>query len=561
MSTSFDGLEVHRTPKISIDKTPETSGTNWNFTKAVYIRMAGKKTPKKNQSRSHQKNAKLSSSERRAVLVRATRHVIENTQLKFRYDSLRCEYLVVVELAEMLVDMAEDLHCEIGLWAAYEKYNLEVFGTELPLTFCNTDVPPCALHPDRFCHFLWVMYPVLIDGLMLNPDHHDLRLMAAECSRFLSSEFSKLPKTSTRYELLQTPNDRGWDVKRKLVWLGTNSYLFRRMFKDYMAEQGVSVADIPHTDDFICMQWTQWSGMAAIDVLARVLDLSPDDFADLTSWYERHAAYYRIVSPGRAVIQALNLVSDQNYSIRMDQENQFVKGMTLFASLIPWRGEWYWSGEQNSFENPGALNLSDMKQMLIRKSSQIVCRYDLVYRVQVIQRMAAVHADSLAYFCGDLVSFPDGLAMASAFEMELQHQWNSKPQEQVKDVMLKHGLEDGRPKMNLPREITDHSDGVGVFLNPAEGKEIMIHFTSLLSALKQTDDVLTEDQERSVRGFLTSSSISPAFVQRLLTEYGDQVVRQVFILKGEVPPYWLDYFLRRYKGKYFRQRYPALSLI
>lgn len=524
--------------------------------------MAGKKPPKKkNQTRSPQKNAKLSSSERRAVLVRATRHVIESTQEKFRFDTLRCEFLVVVELAEMIVDMAEDLHCEIGLWAAYEKYNLEVFGTDLPLTFRNIDVPSCALHPDRFCHFLWVMYPVLIDGLMLNPDHHDLRLMAAECSRFLSSEFSKLPKTSTRYEILQTPNVRGWDVKRKLVWLGTNSYLFRRMFKDYMAEQGVSITDIPHTDDFICMQWTQWSGMAAIDVLARVLDLSPNDVADLTSWYERHAAYYRIVSPGRAVIQAMNLVSDQSYSIRMDQENPFVKGLILFGSLIPWRGEWYWSGEQRSFDNSGALNVSDIKQMMIRKSSKIVCRYDLVYREQVIQRMATVHADSLAFFGSDLISFPDGLAMASAFEKELQHQWDSKPQEQVQDVVQKHGLKEGRATMTLPREITDHSDGIGVFLNPAEGKEIMIHFTSLLSALKQTDDLLSEDQERSVCGFLTSSSISPAFVQRVLTEYGDHVVRQVFILKGDLPPYWLDYLFRRFKGNYFRRRYPGLSLI
>jgi len=525
--------------------------------------MAGKKTSKKNQSRSPQKNVKLSSSERRAVLVRATRHVIENTQLKFHFDTLRCEYLVVVELAEMLVDMAEDLHCEIGLWAAFEKYNLEVFGTELPLTFRNTDVPPCALHPDRFSHFLWVMYPVLINGLMLNPDHHDLRLMAAECSRFLSSEFSKLPKTSTRYEILQTPNDRGWDVKRKLVWLGTNSYLFRRMFRDYMAEQGVSVADIPHTDDFICMQWTQWSGMAAIDVLARVLDISPNDVADLTSWYERHAAYYKIVSPGRAVIQALNLVSDQNYSIRMDQENPFVKGMILFASLIPWRGEWYWSGQQSSYGEVKAdrMDVNELKQTMKRQSSKIVCRYDLAYRDVVIQRMAIVHADSLAYFGSDLILFPDGLTMASAFEKELQHQWDSKPQEQVQDVIRQHGLHDGRPTMKLPDEIIKHSDGIGVFLNPAEGKEMMTHFTSLVSALKLTDGDFSEDQEYAIRGFLMSSTISPAFVKRVLNEYGDQAVRQIFLLKGDVPTYWLDYLLRRFKGNYFRRRYPGLSLI
>ena len=523
--------------------------------------MAGKKPPKKNQTRGRQYDSQQSEMDWRGTLVRDTRIVIEAAQRRLAFDTLRCETSVVAELAEMLVDMAEDLHCEIGLWAAYEQYNFEVFGTELPMTSRDTSVPLRAIHPDRFCHFLWVMYPLLIDDLILSPNHRDLRLMAAACSDFLSDACSRIPKTSVHNEFLRTPNTRGWDVKRKLVWLGTKSYLFRRMFMQYMADEGVALTDIPNTDDFICMQRTQWSGMAAIDVLARVLDISSNDIIDLTNWYERHAAYYRIITAGNAVLQARNLISDQRYTIRMDQENPFRDGMVVFGSLVPWRGEWYWSGQQSSYDETDRIDVAELKQEMKRKSSRIVCRYDLAYRELVIQQMAKVHADSLAYFGSDLVRFPDGLEMASAFEKELRHQWDSKPQEDVQEVIRQHELHDDRPTMNFPPELINHRNGIGVFLNPAEGKEMMTNFTFLVSALEQAEGSFSDDQELSVRGFLTSPAISPDFVKRVLSEYGDQAVRKVFVLDGEVPPYWLEYLLRRFKGKYFRRRYPGLSVI
>ncbi len=115
--------------------------------------------------------------------------------------------------------------------------------------------------------------------------------------------------------------------------------------------------------------------------------------------------------------------------------------------------------------------------------------------------------------------------------------------------------------MNFPPELINHRNGIGVFLNPAEGKEMMTNFTFLVSALEQAEGSFSDDQELSVRGFLTSPAISPDFVKRVLSEYGDQAVRKVFVLDAEVPPYWLEYLLRRFKGKYFRRRYPGLSVI
>lgn len=92
------------------------------------------------------------------------------------------------------------------------------------------------------------------------------------------------------------PNDYGWDVKRKLVWLGSRSYMFRALFRRYMLERCDGQSDIGHTDDFICQECTRWSGLGVIDILAGVLDIDDNDRKDLRSWYERHAAPYMILS-------------------------------------------------------------------------------------------------------------------------------------------------------------------------------------------------------------------------------------------------------------------------
>ena len=118
-------------------------------------------------------------------------------QRGFAYDSLRLPPKVVGELAGILVDFAEDLHNGTGIWAAYERYNVDFFEVALPLTLKQngTDLGT-GFHPDRFLHFLWVLYPAFIDGLTLSPTHQDLRRVADAVSAFLSEAFSAVPKDS-----------------------------------------------------------------------------------------------------------------------------------------------------------------------------------------------------------------------------------------------------------------------------------------------------------------------------------------------------------------------------
>ena len=111
-------------------------------------------------------------------------------------------------------------------------------------------------------------------------------------------------------------------------------------------------------------------------------------------------------------------------------------------------------------------------------------------------------------------------------------QWEQRPPEEVEAVIRKHGLKKGRPDIKLPQDLLEEKDGLGVFLNPDEGKEIMTHFTTLVAGLRKKGEGLTGDEEAAIRGFVESPAISPRFVRRVLEEYGDDSVKAAFVLQG-----------------------------
>lgn len=493
-------------------------------------------------------------------IVRKLKKTLAETQDDFAHDTLRLPSKALGDLAGILVDFADDIHNGTGIWAAYERYNVEFFGAALPLTSGESS---SGLNADCFRHFLWVLYPALIDNLTISPTHQDLRRVADAASALLSDAFADVPKDSGVKAFLQSSNDHGWDVKRKLVWLGTHSFMFRTMFARYMEEQPPGGSDIPHVDDFVCQECTRWSGLGAIDILAEALDIPEDDRRDLRSWYERHAAFYRLVSVSSEALQTVNVINDQPYRIRIDMRpHPFKPGQLLFGSLVPWRGEWYWSGEQRILGDASKVDADDLKKKMKRQSSAIVCRYSKDYEALVRERMSALHEQMLDFHGGkDLVVYHDGLAMAADWQKEVQWQWESRPQHEVDAVVRKHGLKEGRPDIKIPQDLLEERDGLGVFLNPDEGKEIMTHFAPLVAGLRKKGEDLTGDEADSIRGFVESPSIGPRFVRRVLEEHGDESVRAAFVLSGDLPGYWLDWLLRSRKGHYYRKCYPSLSVV
>src|SRR5947209_1928098 len=88
--------------------------------------------------------------------------VLREAQGQLAFDTIRLRVPELKALAQILIEFAEDIHEELGIWAAYETYNTEFFG--VPLPFSKADHPK-GLHRDRVRHLLWIMYQELIPGL------------------------------------------------------------------------------------------------------------------------------------------------------------------------------------------------------------------------------------------------------------------------------------------------------------------------------------------------------------------------------------------------------------
>ena len=90
------------------------------------------------------------------------------------------------ELASVLVEFAEDVHNNIGIWNSLERYNAEFFDTPLPFVLqLKGGMGQEAINEHRIQHLLWVLYSELNQQLILSPTHRDLKQLAEAVSSFL----------------------------------------------------------------------------------------------------------------------------------------------------------------------------------------------------------------------------------------------------------------------------------------------------------------------------------------------------------------------------------------
>ena len=495
-------------------------------------------------------------------IIEDLNRLLIKSQADLAHDTLRLPKGEFKKLAHVLVEFAEDIYNDIGLWQGLERYNRDLFGDPLPLTLSGPDrETQTPSNEDRLCHLLWVLYAEIEPDLILAPTHQDLRRLAAVAADFLAGRFAGRPKRSGVKTFLAQPNKYGWDVKRKLVWLGQHAYLFRYSFQNYVAAHG-GKADIPTVDSFVCQHPTAWSGLGVIDILAAALPLMEAQRATLRSWYERHLAYYQVVAASRARLKLINIINDEPYEVHLDNRGPLFKaGQLIFGSLVPWNGLWYWSGEQAVYDHAPEEALSQIRQSLPQTNAAIVYRYDkkrLAGARETVDRLQRLFLDT---YGDDLVTYPDGLSMAAAMQ-KMYRLYNERIPEDIRGQLMEaEGLESTTPKMPYPQAIIEHENGVGVFFTPGEGTEIMLNFNNVLGGFKKRGVDLSEAEAFAMQAFIESEAISPQFVQRLVRDYGAESIAATFLIRQPLGEPDLDYLLRRYKGHFYRNRYPAVTLV
>ncbi len=466
-------------------------------------------------------------------------------------------------IACILVEFAEDIHNDIGIWNSYERYNLEFYGTRLPLTLePDQDIEPGTINPYRIFHLLWVLYHEFDSDLIISPQHQDLWELSQSVTDFLISRFTKVPHVSGVKRFLAQTNKYGWDVKKKLVWLGRNSYLFRLVCNNYIMEQG-GKSDIGVIDDFVCQETTCWSGLGVIDILTGIIDITQEQQNELRSWYERHNAYFKMLSINGPLIEVMNVLNDTSYTVRIGKDlvRHFKPGQIIQGSLIPWNNEWYWSGKQSFWDNLPEEEIENIKKEFIKIASGIVYRYnkELLKRAR---KELKIHYDKFVdYYGDDLKIYPDGLTMASDTQKFYRKYYESLSDDVISNHMKRYNLKNPWLKISYPPEILESDNGFGLFYNPEEGQEIMNEFNDVISGFKKKGVNLNEDEESSIRGFIYSEAISPQFVNKFVEMYGYESIFSSFLIRGNNDKTSLEYLLRRYKGHFYRNRYPDLGLI
>jgi hypothetical protein len=495
-------------------------------------------------------------------IVRDLKQFLINAQAELADDGLRLSAKEMDDLAEVLVEFAEDIHYDIGLWRSLEQYQLEFFDTPLPLCLRpNQEIEPRKLNEYRLRYLLWVLYPELKPDLILAPTHQDVHRLAAQVADFLDRQFAAVPRGSGIQQFLSQPNRLGWDVKRKLVWMGQHSYLFRPCFRNYIQDHG-GQPDIGTIDDFICQETTTWSGLGVIDILAATLDISAEQRATLRNWYERHLAYYRILSITKSHLKVKNLINDQFYQVRMEDPGAtFKKGQVVAGSLLPWNGDWYWSGRQSVYDDLPSEAIQEIQQTFLGKMPTIAYRYCNRQAEAARETVDRHHREFVEYHGDDLAIYPDGLSMAADMQRLYRLHNEAMLAEMPAEVRAQHDLPSLSPDSPYPPELLECETGVGVYFNAGEGPEMMTGFNEVISGLKKRGQDLTEDETDAIYELMTSDAISPAFVQRLVEDYGAESIAATFLMRDYDDKTYLSYLLRKYKGHFFRNRYPQIGFV
>jgi len=256
-----------------------------------------------------------------------------------------------------------------------------------------------------------------------------------------------------------------------------------------------------------------------------------------------------------------NVVNGEPYVVRMEvPECPFKLGIMVFGALTPWRGEWYWSGEQKGFDNVPEAHEASMRRDMLRNSSQIAYRYCRAEVELARESIHTQHGRFLAHYQRDLVVFPDGLTMAAAEQKRMEAEWALASPEQAAGVMERRGSSRPHPPMTFPPAILNHTEGIGIFFNPEEGVELLTGFNCHLSGLQKKGANLTETEMQALWHLITDSTISPAFVKRLVAEHGAESIAETFLLRAHPPDQVLAVLLHCHKGHFYRTRYPTLAL-
>ena len=155
------------------------------------------------------------------------------------------------------------------------------------------------------------------------------------------------------------------------------------------------------------------------------------------------------------------------------------------------------------------------------------------------------------------MEFNDGLSYVASLQKREREKYEELSEEEFEEFKVKHKLKNKSPNFNIPEKITNCENGIAVFFNINEGQEILIDFNNFKKAFVKQGENLTEEDFDYIYAMIEDNSISPGFVKKIIKLYGTKSILKAYYIDNEE---CIEYLMYKYKGLFYKQRYPSLTI-
>jgi hypothetical protein len=128
-----------------------------------------------------------------------------------------------------------------------------------------------------------------------------------------------------------------------------------------------------------------------------------------------------------------------------------------------------------------------------------------------------------------------------------------------KEKKKKYNLEDGIPPLDLPEPLLESPD-TAIFYVAGKGINFLTGFREFLGALEKKGQDLTENEEETIYGYVTESGVPYQLFLHLRKDYSFESVRCAFRIKEWNEERDMEFLLRRYKGRQYKEKFPHIKL-
>jgi hypothetical protein len=485
-------------------------------------------------------------------------------QRKFVHQTLVLRSDEVMKLAWRFAGYLEDVLNQIGIFKALTAKNREIFGTPIPLFVKDPEhFSPDNINKQAVSYLVWDFFTETRENLILSPTHDDLQTIAEEIYGYLKTQVKNVPRSSKLKEFITlSGNKDGGFVKRRLIWLGLDSYLFRFSANNYLTGKEKRISTV---EDFLMQMNTKLSGFTPLDIFVEMTELDEESKKELQKWEEPYMALYYVEGETGDYWTVKNLINKKDYKVWIDYgapetADPIKKGIFCLGGIVPWQKEWRWSGEQAIYPSLERQNISQIIEMLKTESPKMIYRYCEESKKKVFEYEKNEHDFFISHFKTNPVTFNSGYTMRDRVKQYQQAFNQLKLEKMPKEERTKYNLKDGAPPMDWPEPLLESPD-TAAFYVAGRGINFLTGFREFLRALEKKGQDLTKDDEEAIYGYVTDPAISYQLFHHLKKDYSFESVKCAFRIKEWNEERDMEFLLRRYKGRQYKEKFPDIKLV